>query len=165
AVAALASEIPDLHLWIFGEGPERENLAALIAQLGLEGRAVLKGTTPQLMQEMAAAQVLAVGSRREGFGNVVVEGLAAGTQVVATTCPGPRAILANGQLGRLVPPDDVAAMTGALRAALTTPVDPTLSNRVGAAIAAYSVPGAVSDFEMQCLDLLARTANRGTVPA
>ncbi|MEZ5798360.1 MAG: glycosyltransferase [Paracoccaceae bacterium] len=157
AIAALAPEMPDLHLKIFGQGPEGDNLAALIRSLGLEGRARLEGTTPRLLHEMAQAQVVALGSRREGFGNVVIEGLAAGARLVATTCPGPRAILQDGRLGLLVPPDDLPAMIAALRQALSAAPDTEgRAAEIRRTVDAYAIPATVAAFEDQCEALLAR---------
>jgi GalNAc-alpha-(1->4)-GalNAc-alpha-(1->3)-diNAcBac-PP-undecaprenol alpha-1,4-N-acetyl-D-galactosaminyltransferase len=54
-------------------------------------------------------------SRFEGYPNALLEALAQGLPVLATACPGGTVeILGNGDYGKLVPPDDVPAMTEAL---------------------------------------------------
>jgi glycosyltransferase involved in cell wall biosynthesis len=64
---------------------------------------------------MRRAQVFALTSTEEGFGNVLVEALAAGAPVVATDCPhGPREILRDEEFGRLVDVGDVAALTATM---------------------------------------------------
>ncbi len=150
AVARLVPDHPQLHLKIFGEGPDHARLAALIARLGMAGRITLAGVTASLMPELARARVLALGSRREGFGNVLVEALAAGAGVVASDCPGPRDILADGRLGRLVPPGDVPAMAAALHAALLEPDDPARRQAAAERVTPYLIPGAVRAFEDIC---------------
>jgi glycosyltransferase involved in cell wall biosynthesis len=45
-----------------------------------------------------------VPSRREGFGNVVVEAMAAGVPVLASACPGPAGLIGHGRNGFLVEP-------------------------------------------------------------
>ena len=51
----------------------------------------------------------------EAYGNVVVEALACGVPVVAYDRGGPGELICSGRTGWLVPPDDVAALTEALR--------------------------------------------------
>ncbi|MFQ4136146.1 glycosyltransferase [Nodosilinea sp. PGN35] len=116
ALARVRRTVP-AHLWIVGEGPLRPALERQIRRLGLEGAVRLLGFRPNPYQLMAAADVFALSSVYEGFGNVVAEALACGTPVVATDCPhGPAEILENGEAGLLVPPRDGAALAvGILR--------------------------------------------------
>ncbi len=149
AFARLAADRPATRLAIYGEGPERARLAALTAEFGLAGRVTLAGHVDDLPAALAHAEVFALASRREGFGNVVVEALAAGTPVVATRCAGPSRILADGRFGRLVPPDDPAALADALAALLD---DPAVRARLAAdgRIRArdFTTLAAVRDFEL-----------------
>jgi glycosyltransferase involved in cell wall biosynthesis len=56
---------------------------------------------------LAQSALFVCPSEREGFGNVVVEALAAGVSVIATDCPGPVEILENGRFGTIVGFDEV----------------------------------------------------------
>jgi len=68
-----------------------------------------------------AADVLVLSSAWEGFGNVLVEGLAFGLPVVSTCCNfGPSEILEDGRFGKLVEVDDHEAMAQAIRQVLTS---------------------------------------------
>jgi glycosyltransferase involved in cell wall biosynthesis len=58
----------------------------------------------------ANAQLCVVPSRREGFGNVVIEAMAAGVPVLAAACPGPAGLIAEGRNGFLVEPENSAAL-------------------------------------------------------
>lgn len=63
---------------------------------------------------IAACDVLVVPSRWEGFGLIAAEGMRAGKPVVASEVGGLRELVVDGLTGRLVPPDDPAALRHAL---------------------------------------------------
>ncbi|MBK1693247.1 hypothetical protein CKO09_00625 [Chromatium weissei] len=109
----------DARLIILGEGRQRAKLERLAARLGITAQLALPGFVANPFPWLARARVLALSSRREGFGNVLIEALALGISVVATDCPtGPREALGNGRWGRLVPVGDAAALAAALRDSL-----------------------------------------------
>jgi glycosyltransferase involved in cell wall biosynthesis len=112
------------RLVLLGDGPERPRLEAQAKRLGLGARVEFRGYVAEPWPAFEEAKTLAVPSRSEAFGNVVVEGLAHGLAVVATDCGGPREILEGGRHGRLVPVGDAPALAEALRAALAAPGDP-----------------------------------------
>lgn len=109
--AYAASGLADrADLVIVGEGPERDRLAARIKELGLR-RAHLIGAVPNPFPYVASARFMALTSRMDVFPNVLVEGLACGTPLVAVDCPyGPREIIEDGVNGFLVPQGDPAAL-------------------------------------------------------
>lgn len=107
------------RLVILGEGPERRRLEEVIEGLGLAERVDLPGFVSNPFPYLREADVFCLSSRWEGFGNVLVEALAAGTSVVATDCPsGPREILDGGRLGVLVPVECPSAMAEAVDSVL-----------------------------------------------
>ncbi|WP_096390331.1 glycosyltransferase family 4 protein [Halopenitus persicus] len=69
----------------------------------------------RLAAVLEEAHVLAVPSRRESFGIVYLEAMEHGTVPVATTVGGPPEFVVDGYNGRLVPPDDPAALRTALQ--------------------------------------------------
>ena len=84
----------------------------------------MPGRVANPLPYMRGAETFALSSIYEGFGNVLVEALAAGCKVVSTDCPGgPREILDGGRYGALVPVGDAPALARALEAALDTPQD------------------------------------------
>jgi glycosyltransferase involved in cell wall biosynthesis len=105
--------LPDLHLWIAGEGPERGALQARAAPLG--DRVRFLGWREDTGALLATADLLVCPSRHEPLGNVVIEAWAAGRPVVAAASVGPAALIADGENGLLVPVDDAPALTRALR--------------------------------------------------
>lgn len=103
------------RLVIFGNGSLRSKLEAQIRAFGLENRVALPGFTSSIVQQMSAATAFVLSSRYEGFGLVLIEALAAGTQVISTNCPyGPAEILEGGRYGTLVPVDDAESMAAAI---------------------------------------------------
>jgi glycosyltransferase involved in cell wall biosynthesis len=68
-----------------------------------------------------AADAIVLASVREQFGQVLVEAMAAELPAVAVDAFGPGEIVADGTTGWLVPPDDEAALAGALEDVLTRP--------------------------------------------
>jgi glycosyltransferase involved in cell wall biosynthesis len=119
AVGLLRHERP-LRLIILGEGDERPALEALVRELGLQDDVALPGFVDNPYAFLSRAGVFALSSIYEGLPTVLIEALALGTPVVSTDCrTGPREILENGRLGRLVP----IGQPQALAAAIATTLD------------------------------------------
>jgi glycosyltransferase involved in cell wall biosynthesis len=84
------------------------------------------------MPYVAAADLLVVPSRTEAWPNVIGEALAIGTPVLAARCsPGVEEFLNGGEFGRLVPPEDSAALTAAVVELLSRPSDLSRYSRLG----------------------------------
>ena len=95
--------LPKAHLRIVGEGRERERLVKLIASLDLTDRVRLLGALPnaKVATLLAAADVMALASAREGLANAWVEALACGTPVVTTPVGGAAEVVDRPAAGRL----------------------------------------------------------------
>lgn len=111
----------DVRLVIVGDGPERPSLERLIADLGLGDRVTLAGWRTDVRAYFEALDVFALSSRREGLPNVLLEAMAVGVPVVATSVNGVPAVVTDGVNGRLVPADDVSALAAALRDVMSNP--------------------------------------------
>ncbi len=137
AVAALAGEFPSLRYVIVGDGPDESRLRALAATLGVSGRVVFAGPMrDDLLPGIHAAASVYVGLSRllppinvEGFGISFVEAAASGVPSVAGDSGGVRSAVLDGETGFVVPPENVAAVTGAIRRLLG---DDALRRRMGA---------------------------------
>lgn len=73
----------------------------------------------ELRAQLEAHHLLAVPSTYEGFGIVYLEAMAHGLPVIATTAGAAREIVTPGVDGRLVPPEDPAALAAALQPCLS----------------------------------------------
>jgi len=101
--------------WVFcGEGGEREALVAAARPLG--DRVVFAGFQREVAACLAAADVVALPSLREGLGVAALEAMAAARPVVASRVGGLGEVVLPGETGLLVPPGDAAALADALRA-------------------------------------------------
>ena len=92
-----------IHLLIAGNGPERGALEARIEGLGVEDRVKLVGSVPhsQLSDFYGAADLSVLASSREGWANVLLESMACGTPVVATSVWGTPEVVAVPEAGML----------------------------------------------------------------
>lgn len=114
----------DATLALVGDGEERENLEAMIAEHGLEGRVLLPGRTLTPGDWYRGADLFVLPSDYEGFAIVLVEAMHFGLPVVSTDCPhGPAEVVGHGRWGRLVPVGDSDALARAIAAALAEPCD------------------------------------------
>jgi glycosyltransferase involved in cell wall biosynthesis len=75
----------------------------------------------ELPDFLNASDALVLPSVREKFGLVLVEGMACGLPAIAVDAHGPSLIVDDGRTGWLVPPDDEAALAGALVEAVNEP--------------------------------------------
>ncbi|MGH2936424.1 MAG: glycosyltransferase family 4 protein [Gaiellaceae bacterium] len=121
AVRALASLPADTVLVVLGEGPERAALESLARELGVDGRLHLPGRVPDVTAWLRRASVYVQPSRWEGFGLAVLEAMVCGLPVVATRVSSLPELVADGETGVLVPPDDPAALSAAIERALAEP--------------------------------------------
>jgi glycosyltransferase involved in cell wall biosynthesis len=107
---------------MFGEEQAFERqLRELTTSLGIEDRVEFLGFS-DVPAVLSSLDILAHASRiPEPFGQVIIEGMAAGLPVVASDGGGAREIIENGKTGLLVPMGDARALAHALAQLLTTP--------------------------------------------
>lgn len=130
AVVSLRGTHPGpLHLVVAGDGPERSRLESLAAtQLGDAWHFV--GHTNDIALWHSLLDVAVMPSRHEAFGLAGLEAMAASKPLVATRVGGLPEVVAHGETGFLVPPEDPVALAGALKQVLE---DPDQRSRMGAA--------------------------------
>ena len=118
-VAVRAAAGLDVTLIVLGEGPEREPLETLARELGV--RLLLPGRVPDVAAVLRRADVFVHPARWEGFGLAVLEAMLCSLPVVATNVSSLPELVADGESGVLVPPDDPEALRAALARVLADP--------------------------------------------
>jgi glycosyltransferase involved in cell wall biosynthesis len=115
AVERARASIPELRAELYGDGPEREKVLALIAERGLAGVVDTPGFVDGSVvdEALARALCLALPSRREGYGLVVLEAMSRGTPAVVVRGDDSAAseLIADGENGfavRSASPEDLA---------------------------------------------------------
>jgi glycosyltransferase involved in cell wall biosynthesis len=121
-------DLDGLHLAVVGSGPEEDRLRAMAARRRVPVHFL--GHRQDVACWLAAADVVAMPSRRESFGRVTLEAMAVGRPLVASQVGGLLEAIAHGETGLLVPPDDPVALATSLRTVL---IDSPLAAGMGAA--------------------------------
>ena len=121
----------DVHLLIVGDGPEREPLATICADLDLNGRVTFTGRVEEVLkwQLLRCADAYVSATLHEGFGLVYLEGMAAGLPVITFDHGGQVDFLRDGETGYLVKAGDTARLASAIARLVT---DPAEGKRMGA---------------------------------
>ncbi len=121
----------DVKLGILGDGPLKNDLIQLAKEHNVDDKIEFLGFVKNTLPYIKNADVFALTSLSEGFGNVLVEALYCGIPIVSTDCPsGPREILDNGKYGHLVEIESPELFAAALKQALLEPINKaSLTNR------------------------------------
>lgn len=108
-LSSALAQLPGVTLLAAGDGEERDALVgANVRRLGAQPR-------DRVLELLAAADAAILSSAWENFPHVLVEALAVGTPVIATEVGGVPEIVADGENGLLVPPNDPDALAAAVR--------------------------------------------------
>ncbi|GGS17243.1 glycosyltransferase family 4 protein [Deinococcus knuensis] len=115
--------LPDAHLVILGEGPERQHLEAHAARIGVTDRVTFLGVRPweQIGAYYRLAELFLFASDTETQGLVLQEAQLMGVPVVAVGARGTLSGVAHERSGYLVAPADVNALTRHARDILESP--------------------------------------------
>jgi glycosyltransferase involved in cell wall biosynthesis len=155
ALGMLRQRVP-ARLFILGQGDEARAILDRAAGLGLRDAVVLCGFQQNPWKYIARADVFALTSRYEGFGNVLVEAMACGVPVVATRSAGTSDIVRDGVDGVLVDRHEPDAVAAALERILS---DDRLRRRMGdearIGAARFAAPVIASEYERVFRELAA----------
>ena len=102
------------YLVILGEGPEHKTILEKTRLLGLTDKVILSGQQDDIGPFYSLADVVVISSRSEGSPNVLLEALAAGVPLVATSVGGIPEMVRNGEHALLVPHGDPKQMASSI---------------------------------------------------
>ncbi len=97
-----------LRLIIIGDGPEKKILQAMIKNMNLDRKVYLVGkkTREEMAVYFAAADMFVLNSGYEGFSHQILEAMAAGVPVIASSVGGNKEVIKQGHNGFLVKYND-----------------------------------------------------------
>jgi glycosyltransferase involved in cell wall biosynthesis len=133
ALRLLVADGIDAHLLLVGSAKFRsratrfdndayvERLRRRIGEAGLEERVSWLGEREDVPELMRALDVLLLPSHEEPFGRALIEAMALGVPVLATSVGGPPEILEDGREGYLLPPLQAPAWAKAIRELAESP--------------------------------------------
>ena len=145
---AAVAKVDGVSLLLAGDCPERAEMEARAAELGLTDRVRFLGPLSRrdVLELFRAADASLLSSSWENFPHTVVESLAVGTPVIATRVGGVAEVVTDGENGLLVPPGDPQALAAAIQRFFA---EPGLRERL-----AQAAPRSVSGYGRE--EILAR---------
>jgi glycosyltransferase involved in cell wall biosynthesis len=114
AVAKSLPTCPSLHLFVAGDGEDKENLGVLAENLNISPRIHLLGRRSDVPQIIAAADLCVLTSFNEAFPFFCAESYGQKKAMICTPAGGIPEILQDGVQGAIVPFDDVNALVAAI---------------------------------------------------
>ena len=121
AFRLIAEKYKNVHLVIAGSGELEGMIKEVVTKFNLENRIHLLGFRKDIPNLMMTFDIFLLPSLWEGFGIVLIEAMAAGKPVVATSTSSIPEIVEDGRSGILVPPENAEAISDALIKLISEP--------------------------------------------
>jgi glycosyltransferase involved in cell wall biosynthesis len=141
AFADVVVELPEARAVMVGDGPERRAIEAERDRLGLSSSVVIAGYRPNPVDEMSAADVVALSSQWEGSPLAVAECLSLGRPLVTTAVGTVTRHLRDGVNARVVPVGDHRSFGRALVDLLCDPAAASAMGQAGREVATTTFDG------------------------
>ncbi len=130
AAVRVLPQVPDARFVIAGEGELRPALEHQIREHHLEKHVLLAGFRPDVLSLHKAFDIFVMSSITEGLGTSLIDAMACGKPIVATSAGGIPEVVVHDDTGIIVPPRDAGAMAKAITRLLK---DEALRRRMGEA--------------------------------
>lgn len=117
-IKALKNTKEDYAAVIIGDGPERANIESLIKKTNTSERIFLLGKTQSAENLLKAFDLFVLPSAKEGFPYAILEAMAAGLPIVATSVGAIPEMIEDGKSGLIVPPKNPEALKIAIESLL-----------------------------------------------
>lgn len=157
AFAGVVTELADVRLTLVGGGPLQSELENQVDRLGLGQRVRFTGPVDDVWPYLAEADVFVLPSLSEPLGIAIIEAMAAGLPVVATSAGGIPELVRHGDNGLLTTPGDERELAEALVQMLRSPELRTRFGNSGRSIAASLTMARMSDAYEALYDSVARS--------
>jgi glycosyltransferase involved in cell wall biosynthesis len=146
---------------LFGEDAYAQGLVGLSEALGIRERVEFRGQRLDVWDELSRHDVLVHASvTPEPFGQVILEGMAAGVPVIAARAGGPAEILRHDETGLLYAPVDQQGLADAMLRMRDPKLRKRLSNAARAGLGPYSPPVVAAQLQALYEKVAARPARR-----
>lgn len=124
AISGVSKEFPNIRLIIAGDGPLRGKLEDLSRQLGIEEKVLFTGKIEHksVYELLKRIDIYAFPSSAELFPFAILEAMAAGKPIVATSVGGVKEVIKDGETGILVPPREYAALAEGIKELIKNPL-------------------------------------------
>lgn len=132
---AVIARQPKLSLLIFGQGPERDAIAAQIDSLGLAKHVQLAGFKSDLDRDLMGIDIIVHPAEKEGLGVALLKASAAGIPIIAGRAGGIPEIVQHEKNGLLFTPGDNAQLQAALELLINAPLQRQAMGAAGIQIA------------------------------
>jgi len=156
AARLVADVNPRACFAIIGDGELRAVLQQQSAELDLTEQVRFTGWRKDLGNVYADLDLVVISSDNEGTPVSLIEAMAAGVPVIGTQVGGIPDLLAHGELGILVPPQDARSLGQAMLQALSQPSGERAVRARRVVLAEYSVDRLAADIRALYIELLTR---------
>jgi glycosyltransferase involved in cell wall biosynthesis len=122
AAPEIIARFPNLRILLVGDGALRETLQAQVGSTGLDPHVRFLGSRNDIPDLLGASDLFVLPSLWEGLPMALIEAMASGLPIVATSVSGTQQVMIPGETGLLVPPGDPVRLREAILSLLEDPL-------------------------------------------
>jgi glycosyltransferase involved in cell wall biosynthesis len=119
AMTDIVRRHPEVHALFIGDGNLKDELKSQVDRLALKDHVHFLGNRRDVPDLLAASDLFVLPSLWEGLSMALLEAMASGKPIVATSVAGTNQVLISGKTGLVVPPGDVRRLAGAIEELLS----------------------------------------------